>query len=484
MIVWLILADLPFHENIKVSNWDISPDKDQAEVTMALSSRWVVASWINMDDPNYYAVNQLAVSSDYGYTWEQVTRIAATNSSCWVGDPSLASDPNNPDKFYWAGMIWCQVNNSVRGEIYFCTNDGPPNDSDNWSCRILPPNDNWNYFKDKPWLLTRNNNGTTEILIVFTAEGYGSTSLSTYEMISIRSTDGGNTWEAPVRVDPGYTSTVAYTFYDPSTGIVHMSKNCIGCYSGYDVAIEYYTSTNFGGNWTYKAGVIGTVPEGQASSCPHFDRPVKIGSSIAAIQQDILIAAITDSDTDGGCDLMLAQSPDGGNTWNRFLYASGDIIHPFIASNYSDSFYIMIQARNNSTQEWQTQMFINSGSSWYGIIRISDHNYPMNEYPAGHDYNTFLYMNGNLFAIWGDDYYNEDAGSIYYTTTIDPTPIAVREEYAGAIVSSGFLYLERETTIFDTRGRIILDRAKGNVHLKPGIYILHNGRERRLIVIR
>ncbi len=486
-MLWLLLMDAPFYQNVKVSNWDISTDKDQTEVTMAISSRWVVASWINMDNPSYYTVNQLAVSSNYGYDWTQVGYFAYDNSSCWVGDPSLASDPNDPDKFYWAGMIWCQQGSRVKGEVYFCTNTGTPDDVSNWSCTILPPNDNWNYFKDKPWLLTRDNNGTTEILVVFTADGYGSTSLNTYEMISVRSTDGGNTWESPVRVDPGYASTVAYVFYDPSTGRVHMSKNCIYCYSGYDIAIEYHTSDDFGATWTYRGGLIMAVPSGQTTQCPNFSRPVKIGSSVAASGQNIVVAGIVDSDTSGRCDFQAVYSSDGGNSWSSITIGSYEYIHPFVTTDGADSFYIMLQARNKTTGIWQTQMYTyTSPGTWTGIYRVSDHDYDMNENPAGHDYNTFLHFDENLFAIWGDDYYNEDAGAIYFANTIDPTPVQARERITPAWVkaTAGGIRLTREADIFDPSGRKIHGDIKGQVPLRPGVYILRSRGEISKVVVR
>ena len=487
-MVLVLFLDAPFYQNVKVSNWDISQDKDQTEVAMAVSSKWVVASWINMDNPSYYTVNQLAVSSDYGYTWTQVGYFAVNDNSCWVGDPSLTADPTDPDKFYWVGMIWCQQGNSVTGEVYFCTNTGTPDDANNWSCSILPPNDNWSHFKDKPWIISRNNGGNTELLVVFTADGFGSTSLGTYEMISVKSTDGGNTWQSPIRVDPGYASTVAYTFYDSSTDRVHMSKNCIYCYSDYDVVIEYYTSDDFGSSWTYRAGLIGAVPSGQTSQCPNFSRPVKIGSSVAAAGQNVLVAGIEDSDNSGRCDLKVVYSSDGGSSWNSFRSGSYEYIHPFIATNGADSFYVMTQARNNSTGIWQTQMYIHiSPGTWEGIYRISDHDYSMNENPAGHDYNTFLYLNNNLFAIWGDDYYNEDAGAIYYATTINPTPVSSREAFTEdfriTMVRGGILS-RIPVDVFEPTGRRIGKGVKGFIHLKPGIYVIRHGERIRKIVVR
>jgi hypothetical protein len=40
-----------------------------------------------------------------------------------------------------------------------------------------------------------------------------------------------------------------------------------------------------------------------------------------------------------------------------------------------------------------------------------------NQNPSGHDYNGFIYDGGNLFAIWANDYYGDDAGAVYFART-------------------------------------------------------------------
>ncbi len=490
-MLWLaILSDAPFNANVKVSNWDISTGKDQTEVTMARSSNWVVASWINQDVSGYYTVNQLAVSADKGYTWTQVGYYAPSNSSsCWVGDPSLAADPNNPDKFYWVGMVWCDFGSGVKGEVYFCTNTGTPDNISNWSCSILPPNDSWNHFKDKPWILARDNGGNTELLVVFTADGYGSTSLSTYEMLSVKSTDGGATWQSPVRVDPGYASTVAFTYYDAANGLVHMSDNCLYCYSGYDVVIEYTKSSDFGSTWNYVTGVLGTIPSGKSASCPNFSRPVKIAGSIAGVGNNVAMAATVDASGSGGdsCSIQIAYSTDGGTNWNAVADTTAQYILPFVTTDGANSIYVMAQGRVGSSAPWTTVMFYSSdwGSTW-SAVRVSDHDYTMNENPAGHDYNTILHDGGDLFAIWGDDYYNEDAGAIYFATTAVITRYAelptLKERKVA--VYDGVVFLNEKGDIYDASGRAVMLGARGRVSLSPGVYFIRTGSTVKKVVVR
>lgn len=488
-MVILLLGDAPFNANVKVSDWDISTGKDQTEVSMARSSRWLVASWINQDVSGYYSVNQLAVSRDNGYTWTQVAYYAPSDpSSCWIGDPSVASDPNNPDKFYWVGMVYCMVSSQVKGEVYFCTNTGSPDNASNWSCSILPPNDSWAHFKDKPWIITRDNGGNTEVLVVFTADGYGSTSLSTYEMISVKSTDGGATWQSPVRVEPGAPSTVAYIYYDPSTGIVHMSDNCLYCYSSYDVVIEYTKSTDFGNTWNYVTGVIGTVPSGGSATCPNYNRPAKITGSIAAAGSKIAMAATVDESGSGGsaCSIVIAYSTDGGGSWSGVGDTSTQYILPFVATDGSNSIYVMAQARDGTSAPWRTVMFYSNdwGGSWSGV-RVSDHDYYLNEDPAGHDYNVILYGDTYLFAIWGNDYYGDDAGAIYYATTAPFVGYAeaLTSEDGKVKVLKGTVEVPRGSYVYNSSGRLIYV-GEGKVSLSPGIYFVKTAKGVRKVVVR
>jgi hypothetical protein len=149
----LLLADAPFGPNVKVSNWDITTGLDQLKVSMAKSPSWIAAHWIDFDWTGWFSANDFALSSDGGSTWNFIWYIVPSDAvNCWIGDPSVASEPSDPNKFYAVGMIYCNPYNP-KGEIYFCKNTGNPDNVSNWSCSILPPNDNWAYFKDKPWII-------------------------------------------------------------------------------------------------------------------------------------------------------------------------------------------------------------------------------------------------------------------------------------------------------------------------------------------
>jgi len=107
-MILVIILDAPFSANVKVSNWNVSTSKYQLEVSITKSSKWIVTSWIDTDWSSFFSANDLAVSSDGGSTWKFVTYFKPPDyQNCWIGDPYVAYEPSNLDKFYWVGMIYC-----------------------------------------------------------------------------------------------------------------------------------------------------------------------------------------------------------------------------------------------------------------------------------------------------------------------------------------------------------------------------------------
>jgi hypothetical protein len=107
----LLLADAPFGPNVKV----------QLEVSMAKFSSWIAAHWIDLDWTGWFSANDFALSSDGGSTWNFIWYIRPSDTvNCWIGDPSVASEPSDPNKFYAVGMVYCNPYNP-KGEIYLET---------------------------------------------------------------------------------------------------------------------------------------------------------------------------------------------------------------------------------------------------------------------------------------------------------------------------------------------------------------------------
>ncbi len=400
-----VLADAPFGSNVKVSNWDITTGYDQLEASLAKSSSWLAAHWIDTDwGGRWFSANDFATSADGGITWKFVWYFRPSDSiNCWIGDPSVASDPSNPNKFYAVGMIYCNPS-YPKGEIYFCKNSGTrPDTVSDWTCSIIPPNDSWVYFKDKPWIIAL---GGGNLLVAYTTDKYGS-----YEIDIARSTNDGTTW-ATQRL-AGVNSTVAYFWKDGST--LYMSQNNFNSWP--TISITVRRSNDGGATWTTLGNAVSFNP-GSSTYCPNFNRPAKIHNNITAQGSNIAVAFIKPNGS--YCNVGVAYSTDGGSTWNNKYVAQvvSDQILPMIISSSPSNIYIMWQEKVGT--QWTTKWAYstNWGATFSPSSRVADHNAALNENPAGHDYNGFIYDGGNFYAIWANDYYMEDAGTVYFARTI------------------------------------------------------------------
>jgi len=461
-MILVIILDAPFSANVKVSNWNVSTSKDQLEVSITKSSKWIVTSWIDTDWSSFFSANDLAVSSDGGSTWKFVTYFKPPDyQNCWIGDPYVAYEPSNPDKFYWVGMIYCNPNNP-KGEIYFCTNNSTPDNASNWSCKILPPNDNWAYFKDKPNIVAI---GNGIVLINYTTDKYGN-----YEILIARSSDYGNTW-ITIRPSAGVVSTVAYFSIYGST--IYLSQNNFN--SG--LRIDVRKSTNGGLNWSFVSSPATISTGSYGTSCRYFKRPAKIHSNITAYSNYIAVSYV--SDYNGYCNVAVAYSNDGGSTWTRkFIYPSSrDQVLPMIASSKNGYLYVMWQELYSSTYSiWRTMFSYstNWGSSFSTPSRVSDHNYKFNQNPAGHDYNGLVIDNSGVYAIWANDYYTDDAGLVWFSKATSSIPLANLNENKTDY---------NNAKIYSIDGKF-LGNYNSKTNLKPGIYIIKSNAISKVFVIK
>jgi len=442
-----LLADAPFGPNVKVSNWDITTGLDQLEVSMAKSPSWIAAHWIDLDWTGWFSANDFALSSDGGSTWNFIWYIRPPDTvNCWIGDPSVASEPSDPNKFYAVGMVYCNPYNP-KGEIYFCKNTGSPDNVSNWSCSILPPNDNWAYFKDKPWIIAL---GGGVILVNYTTDKYGN-----YEINIARSTNYGSSWST-IRLT-GVISTVAYFYKDGST--VYLSQNNFNSWP--TIAIRVLKSTDNGATWTSLGNAVSFNP-GSSTACPNFNRPAKIHNHITSQGNNIAVSFIKPNGS--YCNVGIAYSTNGGSTWsNRYVaQASTDQILPMVASSPPSNLYVMWQEKVGS--QWATKWAYstNWATTFSTPGRVSDHNYNFNQNPAGHDYNGFIYDGGNLFAIWANDYYGDDAGAVYFT-----------RKYSTSVDEMAKVEDLKDYRIYTVDGKLV----KGNLNELPrGVYFLKGGR--------
>jgi hypothetical protein len=168
---------------------------------------------------------------------------------------------------------------------------------------------------------------------------------------------------------------INYFYKDGST--VYLSQNNFNSLP--TIAIRVRKSTDNGATWTSLGDAVSFNP-GSSTSCPNFNRPAKIHNHITAQGSNIAVSFIKPNGS--YCNVGIAYSTNGGSTFNG-----------------SDIAYLYVMWQEKVGSQWATT-FSTPG-------RVSDRNYNFNQNPAGHD----------LFAIWANDYYGDDAGAVYFTRT-------------------------------------------------------------------
>jgi hypothetical protein len=142
-----------------------------------------------------------------------------------------------------------------------------------------------------------------------------------------------------------------------------------------------------GATWTSLGDAVSFNP-GTSTACPNFNRSAKIHNHITAQGNNIALSFIKPNGS--YCNVGIAYSTDGGSTFN-----GSDIAYGYELFTFKP----LCDVARESGKSMGNKM---------GIF-----NELGNQNPAGHDYNGFIYDGGNLFAIWANDYYGDDAGAIY-----------------------------------------------------------------------
>ncbi len=486
MLPMFILMDPPFNPELDLSARDVSSCTIDEEVAMAKEGNTVLVAYIYEE----YNANVLMMSFDGGNTWSSIG-YGPSYTGCWVGDPSVAIQPDNPNKIYFAGIEYCQGSggqNDVRGEVWFCTCSAGAgcSNASSWSCTYVGQNDYWTYFKDKEWLLAL---GGSTVLVNFTSNMYGDDNLFIY-----RTTDDGATWTGIAYIN--VPSTVGYWAKDGST--VYMSFNDFSnISSNYEIGMGFIYSTDGGNSFNFGGEVTFSIAGSQTTSCPHDARPAKIHDHITASGGKVALA-FTDDDClvnvatwQGTTPLGVQQvSPDMGGT---------EQILPMLAS-YGNYIYLMYQGRigdygycgSSPVGEWATGWLLSPdwGNTWSQPYRVSSRNYGFREDPSGHDYLGWVLDDGILYAAWGNDFYGEDGGHVLlaYSSPVELMEFSQGEiPFAVFVMPGGVMVNSRERVeVFSTSGRLISTLPPGNgfVPLKSGVYILRSGEYSRKVIVR
>ena len=413
------------------------------------------------------------MSFDGGSTWSYIY-YPAPNSNCWIGDPAIAIQPDNPNILFFSGMVYCNPNNPT-GEVYFCrcsSGSGCSNTS-NWSCSFIGPNDNWAYFKDKPWLLAIGNN---TILANFTTDKFG----GNYSLAIYKSTDNGQTWTFIANTN--WPATVGYWAKDGNN--IYMSYNDFSSSNNGVIYVGFLRSTDNGNSFSDIAWAGFNF--GSTTYCPNYQRPAKIHDHITASNGKVAVSFV-----DGNCKARVGVWTGSGNSLTIYQIASSgggtQQILPMLASSGSQIF-AQWQGRITSYSScypftigtWATYWSYsnNWGQTWSSPGRVSSTNFYFSESPYGHDYNGWIIDNGKIYTTWANDYRDNNTGDTYYSWTNavnleenSSSKPTIRLKYQKDKV---IIQALEDFSIYKANGMLVHFYNKGNyeISLKPGIYFI------------
>ncbi|MCS7245294.1 MAG: glycoside hydrolase [candidate division WOR-3 bacterium] len=472
-----IFLDAPFTAEVKLNTWNATNCSQNSETDIKKVGNTVLATWIRSDGVLNVDGNYLRMSFDGGNTWSAPLNYSSNNPQCWIGDPAIAIQPDNPNVMLFAGMIYCQGQNpnDVRGEVYFCrcTAGTGCTNAGNWSCGILGPNDNWAYFKDKPWLLAIGNN---TVLANYTTDKYGNPSLVIY-----RSTNNGANWTEIGRTN--WPATVGYWTKDGNT--IYMSYNDFTNVNNGQIGVGFLRSTNNGNSFQDVAWTFFNF--GQSTSCPNYQRPAKIHDNITASNNKVAIAFV-----DGNCKARIGVWTGSGNNLNVYQIAptggGSQQVLPMVASS-GNKIFAQWQGRissygscgNFNVGTWSTYWAVSNdwGQTWSSPQRVSSSDHPFTENPLGHDYNGWIIEGGRIYTTWSNDYRGSQAGTnVYYsyTSTTSLEEVAFKKKPFSISYKEGFVIINafKPFSIYSIDGKVVNSYGSGIYKLKnkQGLYFI------------
>lgn len=421
---------------------------------MAKENNNIIVSFISEDENALNYKNVIKVSYDNGNSFIGDFQFIFWTNYCYVGDPVVGVKNNI---FYHSGVIYCRNNyNNLYGEIYFCSCSNNCYSKVNWNCKIIN-NDNWQFFKDKPWIYIYNN----KILLVFTTDKF-----SGYpQIVGYLSSDNGNSFNNVFILNA--PSTYGY-ISDDKIGNLFVSYNDFSQNNKIGFGILKSTDAQ---NFID----LGTIYFNYSSTtCQDFHRPAKISNHITCYNNKCAIAYLDDN-----CFLKVLIYQN--NSFNFYNVYNQQSVLPMIQS-YNNHLYIIFQSIVGSTitscpvigqiKEWGTFWTHSSdwGQTWTSPMRVSSTNYGFSENPTGHDYLGFVIDNGYLYVAWGNDFRNNEGAKVYFSKT----SFSIKKEFENK--DEIFKIYKLDGTFLGIYNR--------NNKLKNGVYILKSKNAIKVLVVK
>jgi hypothetical protein len=348
-----------FSVNVLVNSTvaDTSSQDTQSETAVVLGSGSNVAVAFNDSESNSGGANRFtgfAQSSNGGTSFVDMGSLPASSAGD-AGDPALAS--NTATGTIYLSTLGFSASNVVQ--VFRSTDNGatfgaPVNGA---------PGFGSSHILDKDWLTVDNStapgSGQGNVYLTFTDFGFfGFVDNGIYVT---RSTDGGNTWSAPVHASPGNTEGSWVT-----TGPDHTVYVAYWDGSATPERLQLARSTNQGQTFT-TVGTIATLTttgsDGDLGITTATGQAVRSNAfpQVAVNPQNpsILYAVFNDKGTAAGdkADVFFTESTDGGSTWSAPVKVNDDA---------------------TTTDQWQPGLAVTPDGTHVGVFWYDRRNDPAN----------------------------------------------------------------------------------------------------------
>lgn len=391
-LFFILLKNSSVAQNIMISNQHFP---SEPSIIIDPKNPNVLIAGTVMD--NYY------ISTDTGYTWTEHT---LSSDYGVYGDPVVAVDTysnfyyfhlSDPPTGNWIDRIVCQKT-SDNGTTWT-----------NGSYTGL----NGTKAQDKPWCtIDRTNNN---IYVTWTQfDSYGSSISGDSSIILFsKSTDGGVTWSAPLRI-----SKVAGDCID-SDNTVEGAVPAIGPNGEIYVSwagpngIVFNKSSDYGNTWLNNEIPVSTIPGGWDYSISGIDRanglPITVcDTSNSPYRGTIYINWSDQRNGVSNTDIWLSKSTNGGLTWsapakvnddnsNRQQFLTWMTIDPTNGYLY----FIFYDRRNHSDDLTDVYLAVSTdGGNTFVNRKISQSPFLPNSAIFFGDYTNIIAYNGIIRPIW------------------------------------------------------------------------------------
>ena len=381
------------HNNVLISN-ALNPE----EPSIMISSK----------NPKYIVaganIRSVYYSSDTGRTWSSQTLSSPVFGV--YGDPAILCDTNG--KFYYFHLsdppgapfidqIVCQIS----------TDNGL-----NWSGGV-GIGLNGTKAQDKPWVaLNKNTNAVYACWTQF--DVYGSNNPGDSSIIRFsKSTDGGNTWSVPVRINQKAGDCIdSDSTVEGAVPAVGPNGEIYVAWAGPD-GLVFDKSLDGGTTWMSTDKIITSIPGGWDFDVPGIYRANGLPITLCDVSNGPNRGTIyvNWSDQRNGAsdtDVWLVKSTDGGNTWSTPIRVNNDApgkqqFFTWMSIDQRNGYLYFVFYDRRSYSDNQTDVYMarstNGGNSFVNF-KISETPFAPTSSVFFGDYNNLSVEKGIIRPMW------------------------------------------------------------------------------------